>query len=148
MIPGGKEIKIKYILPLVSIDGLLYITDERVYMQPIHPYVLGESVVNIKLSKVRELFRRRYTLMDIGLEIVSYSIKDGDDGEKKKRKKKSMFLVFRDTHDRDVIYNTLLNLVDLNECATAEKDIDYYTTRWAVGEMTNFDYLMILNSYA
>lgn len=32
MIPGGKEIKIKYILPLVSIDGLLYITDERVYM--------------------------------------------------------------------------------------------------------------------
>ena len=70
MIPGGKEIKIKYILPLVSIDGLLYITDERVYMQPIHPYVLGESVVNIKLSKVRELFRRRYTLMDIGLEIV------------------------------------------------------------------------------
>ena len=100
------------------------------------------------MSKVRELFRRRYTLMDIGLEIVSYSIKDGDDGEKKKRKKKSMFLVFRDTHDRDVIYNTLLNLVDLNECATAEKDIDYYTTRWAVGEMTNFDYLMILNSYA
>lgn len=41
VIPGGRELKIKYILPLVSVDGLLYISDERVYMQPIHPYVLG-----------------------------------------------------------------------------------------------------------
>ena len=95
MIPGGKEIKIKYILPLVSLEGLLYITDERVYMQPVHPYVLGQSVINIKLSKVRELFKRRYTLMDLGLEIVSYSNKD-DDGAGQKRKKKSMYLVFRD----------------------------------------------------
>ena len=81
MIPGGKEIKIKYILPLVSLDGMLYITDERVYMQPIHPYVLGQSVINIKLSKVRELFKRRYTLMDVGLEIVSYSLNDGENGQ-------------------------------------------------------------------
>lgn len=85
--------------------------------------------------------------MDLGLEIVSYSLKD-DDGKQKKRKKKSMYLVFRDKHDRDVIYNTLLKLVDPNECATAEKDVDYYTARWAVGDMTNFDYLMILNTYA
>lgn len=76
MIPGGKELKIKYILPLVSVDGLLYLSDERVYMQPIHPYVLGQSVINIKLSKVRELFKRRYTLTDVGLEIVSYSSKE------------------------------------------------------------------------
>ena len=93
MIPGGKEIKIKYILPLVSLDGMLYITDERVYMQPIHPYVLGQSVINIKLSKVRELFKRRYTLMDVGLEIVSYSLNDGENGQQKKSKKKSISIV-------------------------------------------------------
>lgn len=149
MIPGGKEIKIKYIMPLVSIDGLLYITDERVYMQPTHPYVLGQSVINIKISKVRELFKRRYTLMDLGLEIVSYSIKqDSGSGAKAKHKKKSMYLVFKDKNDRDIIYGTLLQLVDLKECATTEKDVEYYTNKWTNYEMSNFDYLMILNSYA
>ena len=59
-----------------------------------------------------------------------------------------MFLVFKDKQDRDVIYNTLLKLVDLNECATAEKDIDHYTAKWATGDMSNFDYLMIVNTYA
>jgi hypothetical protein len=83
--------------------------------------------------------------MDLGLEIVSYSAKSD---ENKKRKKKSMYLVFRDKQDRDIIYNTLLKFVDLNECATAEKDVEYYTTKWAAGDMTNFDYLMILNTYA
>lgn len=87
--------QIKYIMPLVSIDGLLYLTDERVYMQPKHPQVLGQSVINIKLSKVRELFKRRYTLMDIGLEIVSYSFKESMSGQKAKHKKKSMYLVFK-----------------------------------------------------
>ena len=59
-----------------------------------------------------------------------------------------MFLVFKDKQDRDVIYNTLLKFVDLNECATAEKDIDHYTAKWATGDMSNFDYLMIVNTYA
>jgi factor associated with neutral sphingomyelinase activation len=81
--------------------------------------------------------------MNVGLEIVSYSEKDGG-----KHKKKSMFLVFRTTEERDIIYGMLLKLVDLKECATAEKDVEYYTNKWAIGEMSNFDYLMILNSYA
>ena len=113
MIPGGRELKIKYILPLVSIDGLLYISDERIYMQPIHPYVLGQSVINIKISKVRELFKRRYTLMDVGLEIVSCSSKEPQPkGSLSKKKKKSMYLVFKTKQERDVIYQTLLRLVD------------------------------------
>jgi len=53
MIPGGEAIKITYIIPLVSIDGLLYLTDERVYMQPSHPQLLGQSVINIKLGKIK-----------------------------------------------------------------------------------------------
>lgn len=59
-----------------------------------------------------------------------------------------MYMVFKTTQERDLIYNTLLQLVDLKECATAEKDVEYYTNKWANSEMSNFDYLMILNSYA
>ena len=36
----------------------------------------------------------------------------------------------------------------MKECATTEKDVEYYTNKWASGEMSNFDYLIILNSYA
>lgn len=31
-----QECRVKYIMPLVSIEGLLYITDERIYVQPKH----------------------------------------------------------------------------------------------------------------
>ena len=84
--------------------------------------MLGKSVINIKLNKIRELFKRRYTLMDLGLEIVSYSEKS--DGS---LKKKSMYIVFKNTQERDLVYSKLLNLVSKNECATAEKNVEYYT---------------------
>lgn len=35
MIPS--EIKVQYIMPLVSVEGLLYLTNERIYMQPLNP---------------------------------------------------------------------------------------------------------------
>ena len=75
-----QECKVKYIMPLVSLEGLLYVSDERIYMQPNHPQILGKSVINLKLKNVRELFKRRYTLMDVGIEIVSHSVKD-DEGK-------------------------------------------------------------------
>ena len=89
------DCKIKYVMPLVSIDGLIHLTDERIYMQPLHPQILGKAVIHIKLKNIKELFKRRYTLMDIGIEILSRSEKD---------KKKTMYLVFANTYERDVVY--------------------------------------------
>jgi len=60
-------------MPLVSIDGLIYLTDERIYMQPLHANILGKSAINIKVKNIKELFKRRYTLMDVGIEIISHS---------------------------------------------------------------------------
>jgi hypothetical protein len=47
-------------------------------MQPLHPQILEKSVINLKVANIKELFKRRYTLMDIGLEIVSHSESNGD----------------------------------------------------------------------
>jgi hypothetical protein len=69
------EPRVKVVMPLVTIDGILYLTGERVYMQPIHPCVLGKAVLNLKIPNIKELFKRRYTLMDIGLEIIAISQK-------------------------------------------------------------------------
>jgi hypothetical protein len=85
-------------MPLVSIDGLLCLTDERIYMQPVHPKTLGKSVVNLKLKNVKELFKRRYTLMEIGIEVVSHKCKNNA------LEKKSMYLVFLNKQQRDYVY--------------------------------------------
>jgi hypothetical protein len=60
-----------------------------------HPQTVGKPVVNLKVNQVKELFKRRYTLMDLGLEIVSIKQTAG------KPKKKSMYLIFKNTHERN-----------------------------------------------
>lgn len=137
------EFKVKYIVPLISIDGLVYLTEERIYMQPFHPQVLHKPVVNIRIDRIRELFKRRYTLMDLGLEIVASK---GDSG----KKMKTMFVVFSNTVERDAVYGKLLELVRKtgNDIATTERNVEYYTHQWVHGQMSNFDYLLVLNSYA
>lgn len=121
LIPG--DCKIKYIMPLVSIDGLLYLTDERIYMQPLHPQILEKPVINLKVASIKELFKRRYTLMDIGLEVVAHS-QDGDIV-----KKKTMYIVFQGRGERDFVYEKLLSIV-AKDCVTTERNLQEYTQQW------------------
>jgi len=100
-----QDFKIKFIMPLVTVDGLLYATDERVYMQPLHPQILGKAVLNIKLKNVKQMFKRRYTLMDLGLEIISESENLDAKG---KPKKKTMYLIFKSTFERNVVWDILI----------------------------------------
>ena len=122
MIP--KECKVKYVLPLVSIDALVYLTDQRIYMQPLHAQILEKPVINLKVGSIKELFKRRYTLMDIGLEIISVSKADT-----RSPKRKTMYLVFKTTKERNVVYESLLKMVG-KECITTERNLDEYTNLW------------------
>lgn len=54
--------KVQYVLPLTSISGLVCVTDQRIYYQPAHATILDKPLVNIRLSKIKQLFKRRYTL--------------------------------------------------------------------------------------
>ena len=64
--------------------------------------------------------------MDIGLEIVSYKLNDNYE----QIKKKTMYMVFKNSQERDMIYMMLLQNVNLNECATTEKNVEFYTSLW------------------
>mmetsp|Transcript_8665 Transcript_8665/g.14688 ORF Transcript_8665/g.14688 Transcript_8665/m.14688 type:complete len:512 (+) Transcript_8665:279-1814(+) len=145
-----QELKIKFIMPLVSVDGLLYLTDERVYMQPLHPQILGKAVLNLKIPNIKQLFKRRYTLMDVGLEITSLSLKPAAGKgarSEERRKKKTFYLVFGSTQERDLAFHQLSQLVGA-DCVTTQTNLDHYTQKWREGLLTNFDYLMLVNSYA
>ena len=91
-------------------------------------------MINFKLKNVSELFKRRYKLLNIGLEIIT-------------NKKKNLYLTFLHTDDRDLFYKSMMDYVEPS-CITAEHSIVDYTYKWVNGELTNFDYLLLVNSYA
>lgn len=44
----GEQIKVKFVEPLSSSEGLIYVTSERIYFQPAHPSLFEKPVMNIK----------------------------------------------------------------------------------------------------
>lgn len=81
-------------------------------------------MINIKIKNIRELFKRRYTLMDLGIEIISSSVSSADET---KSKRKTMYLIFKNTTERDFVYNTLHKLVPTDSITTEAKPIEYFT---------------------
>ena len=92
-----KEFKVKQIVPMVQIEGLLYLTDKRVYFQPCHS-IYSKPVLNYKVKEISELFIRRYKLLNIGLEILT-------------TKHKSLYIIFQNTDERDAFYTALRKMV-------------------------------------
>lgn len=58
------------VLPLNHVYGYIYITNEKVYFEPFHN-ISAKSVHKINIEKIEKLFKRRYELRNIGLEIIT-----------------------------------------------------------------------------
>lgn len=127
-----KELRAQRILPLISIEGLFFITDTRIYFQPIHS-IYAKPLFMIKIINLTQLFRRRYRLLHIGIEIAT-------------KKGESFYFSFSSTEDRNKIYGILAGLVT-DKCQT-ENSINSLMNLWASGGISNFDYLMHLNTAA
>jgi factor associated with neutral sphingomyelinase activation len=107
-----KEFKVKQVIPLVQMEGILYLTNKRVYFQPYHQ-IQSKPVMNYKIKDIRELFVRRYKLLNIGLELMT-------------AKGKSLYVIFLTTEERDQFYQELRRLVS-GDCVTAEHSVIEYT---------------------
>jgi hypothetical protein len=60
------------------VEGLIFVTNQRFYFQPYH--ALGaKPVQSFKVNNIKEFFKRRFKLMDVGLE-VSYTQKNKFNG--------------------------------------------------------------------
>jgi hypothetical protein len=112
----GREFRVKQIIPMVQVEGILYLTNKRVYFQPIHTgiYGSGNTVVNFKLKEINELFKRRYKLMNIGLEF------------RMKSEQRTMYIAFLNIQERDAFYEAMRQFVG-EQCVTAEQSIVAYT---------------------
>ena len=63
------EFHAKRILPLVEIEGLIFVTNQRIYFQPYHS-LYHKPVLNFKINNIQEFFKRRFKLTDVGLEVT------------------------------------------------------------------------------
>jgi len=51
----------RQVLPLNTVYGYIFITDEKVYFEPFHN-LSGNTVEKIEISKIEKLFKKRYEL--------------------------------------------------------------------------------------
>lgn len=124
------ELRVKQICPLVSNEGLLYLTNKRIYFQP-YQSTDAIPVKYYNINSIRKIFKKRYMLMKKGLEFWTED--------------ESAYFAFKNTEERDDVYNKLMKYVEDLE---TEDSLMKYTEQWVKGEMSNYDYLLKLNYHA
>jgi factor associated with neutral sphingomyelinase activation len=122
------------ITPLVLNPGRVLLTNERLYFQP-YNNVEPEPVTKIRLSSIVSLHCRRYLLRPQGLELQYHGHGGG---------KHHIYLSFSRAGDRDRVH---LAMRDQDQFALKDEE-DNVTLKWQHGVISNYDYLLHLNSRA
>lgn len=121
------------IVPLLKYPGCLMLTNQRLYFQPAQVNNVGDPVLNWAYNTIEYLYKRRHMLKQTGLEIF---LKNGE----------SFFFSFRNHHDRDEVYDMMVNQPDLKHLQQA--DLESMLRKWQQREVSNYDYLVYLNNAA
>ncbi|XP_050438205.1 protein FAN-like [Adelges cooleyi] len=118
------------ITPLSINPGRIVLTSVHVYFQPFNNIEVT-LYLKIKLSEIKRIIKRRFLLQQVGLEFEYENTQ--------------LYLTFKNSEIRDSLYNCLLNQTKLN----MEKcDRCIMTLKWQNGAISNFEYLLYLNSLA
>ncbi|KAJ3655160.1 hypothetical protein Zmor_014297 [Zophobas morio] len=120
------------VTPLVINPGRLVLTTARLFFQP-YNNVETVPVIKIELNSIKRMVKRRFLLRHIGLEIYS--------GENCNNP--HIYLSFRNQAKRDNLYDKLLQEPALK---LEELDQDVMTLQWQNGIISNYDYLLYVNS--
>ena len=122
------------VLPLVCIRGRLLVTSHNVYFQAFNN-ISAMPVLRLACSEICYIEARRYMLREIALELQT---RDGT----------VLYLAFEQGQEEECrrlrrLLSGLPTIARLNV-----DDLGLVMTRWQHGEVSNFDYLMFLNSRA
>ncbi|XP_010781480.1 protein FAN [Notothenia coriiceps] len=127
------ECAVEMVLPLVSNPGHVCITDGSLYFQPLNGY--PEQVIQIRLNRVRRIYKRRHTLRPLGLEVFCTENDFCSD----------IYLKFYKTADRDEIYYYIATFLENH---VTEHTAESYMLQWQRGHLSNYQYLLHLNNLA
>ncbi|EDQ86428.1 uncharacterized protein MONBRDRAFT_38432, partial [Monosiga brevicollis MX1] len=123
------EMQADRILPLTRNAGRAVLTNKRLYFQPFNN-VDPDPVVRFNLSDVHSVVRRRFLLRDVGLELLM-------------SRHTSLYLAFESKMMRERFLTTLIRQPALK---LEVNDKGNMMVAWQNGKISNFDYLMYLNS--
>uniref|UniRef100_A0A6B2KXN1 BEACH domain-containing protein n=1 Tax=Arcella intermedia TaxID=1963864 RepID=A0A6B2KXN1_9EUKA len=131
-----KEQNCVRVTPLVHNPGRLMITTKLVYFQPLNN-ITANPVEKFPFSKITRVIKRRHTLRHIGLEIFL---------EDDYQNRHSAFFAFRSETIRDSVFTLLTNQPGMTKLQ--HENQSQTLLKWRCGLISNFDYLMYLNSLA
>ncbi|XP_035231706.1 protein FAN-like isoform X2 [Stegodyphus dumicola] len=122
------------ITPLVVNPGRILLTTSRLYFQPYNnaePWL----VLKIKLSDVKRIIKRRFLLKHVGLELYC----------SKTSPVQHLFLSFKTRSECDALCTKLVHEPAVKLDDTGQENM---TLLWQNGVISNYDYLLYLNSLA
>ncbi|CAL1532355.1 unnamed protein product [Lymnaea stagnalis] len=125
------------ITPLVTNPGRIMLTSSRLYFQPFCN-IDKWPILKLRLKDIKRLICRRFLLRQLGLEIFC-----GDSAPVS-----HLFIAFKTEEARNHLYESLMSLpgkTNLNLENTRQEDM---TFKWSTGAISNYDYLLYLNSFA
>ncbi|CAG9784208.1 unnamed protein product [Diatraea saccharalis] len=128
------ELQAEKISPLVRHQGKLAITPTTIYFQPFSN-VESSPVLKLKLCDLRRMYRRRFLLRQVGLELYS----------QEQSTVPHIYLTFQCEDDREKTYGILEESSNVN---LVKKHAEEMTMQWQNGVVSNYDYLMYLNCQA
>ncbi|XP_065314487.1 uncharacterized protein LOC135923585 isoform X2 [Gordionus sp. m RMFG-2023] len=148
--PINEEIKLQMdacqILPLVIVPGRIILTSHKLYYQPLHNLSQVPDF-KIRLSDITSIFKRRFKLRQIGVEIQCEQ--DVTSGSNPVQSFKHIYLSFSSQSKRESFHNILTSIDTVRAINTnAEESLREFTQAWMSGRMSNYDYLLKLNSLA
>ena len=76
---------------------MLYITNEWIYFQPYHN-IYDTQVISFSIKRFQDFFKRRFKLIDIGLQLVLQKNNDTP---------KTLYIAFDNVNDRNAIYDAV-----------------------------------------
>ncbi|QDZ18310.1 BEACH domain-containing protein [Chloropicon primus] len=126
------ELTASRVTPLCWHRGRLVISPLRVYFLPFN-VVSSAPLLTYSLKDVVTIQTRTHQLQDIGIELF---FSGG----------KSVYFAFKGADELDKFYLTLVSQPSLT--IERERSLKQRTKDWASGKISNFDYLMFLNSQA
>ncbi|CAG9098190.1 unnamed protein product [Plutella xylostella] len=128
------ELQAEKISPLVRHQGKLALTPTTLYFQPFNN-IESSPILKLKLSKLKRIYKRRFLLRHVGLELYS----------DEESMVPHIYLSFQSEHERDTLYN----VIEKSPEASLERvHPEEMTLQWQNGIVSNYDYLIYLNCLA